>query len=114
MYLCIIHAQCFSIYPAEMESLNPEFEVVTSGPHAIENHPFELICIAHNSFPDEISWTKDGVPISAGHGIGLVLNGSALLFGSLELSSSGNYCCQIQAGDVEEVLGRCTELTVVG
>lgn len=97
-----------------MESLNPEFEVVTSGPHAIENHPFELICIAHNFFPDEISWTKDGVPISAGHGIGLVLNGSVLLFGSLEVSRSGNYCCQIQAGDVEEVLGRCAELTVVG
>ena len=114
-YLCTYYT-CSNVsnYPAEMEPLNPELEVVTSSPHAIESHPFELICVVHNFYPDEISWTKDGVPISAGSGIGLVLNEGALLFDSLEVSDSGTYCCQVPAGDVEQVLERCTELTVVG
>ena len=102
------------IYPAEMNLLNPEFEVVASSPLALESHPFELICITHNFYPDKISWIRDSVPIDVGSGMGLTLSGSALIFDSLEVGASGNYCCQLPNGGVGQVLERCAQLSVVG
>ncbi|XP_008940595.1 PREDICTED: hemicentin-2-like, partial [Merops nubicus] len=109
----IVHVQVPPLFQQQMSS-NEALEMfyreedqdgeVTEHRQAVLNQPTALYCDTNSIPPPQISWYKDGEPLSPGPGVLMLLGGRVLQLPVVREEDAGRYTCETPGAEGQERL----------